>query len=243
MRTKALIAVLTLALLSGLTYAGEPGGPRRSDRSRDERDIGPRSPRDGRDFGPRHRGWHRGPGPFGHRGPGFGPGPMHGFPMPLLERINLTEAQQKQYVDIMTDNYRAGLELRLAMHATMGTMRDQMKNGSPSEDAIISINREMGELRGKMQALAFGLKDKLNAILTPEQKQIADDFRPARPPRDFDGRRPGRGSDMRGPRDFGPRGPGHHGRDFGGRHMRGWDDDADVDADDDSYDDADDDTL
>jgi P pilus assembly/Cpx signaling pathway, periplasmic inhibitor/zinc-resistance associated protein len=222
MSKKLLIAALALACVGSLGFAGEnrrpdkpEGGPQMRREMRDQRG-GPRWGSDGRGHhgdwmrnrgdrgGPRHMGMGKG----SHFGPGMG---MRGHGMGFLRDIDLTADQQAKFIDIMTDNYRKTLELRLAAHGAQRKAFDIRKSDAASSEEIIALNRQMGELRGKFEAANRELRDQLKAILTPEQAAKLDDFRNGRPSPRFGDKR------------FG--GPRHH-----------WYDDNDVDDTDDIID-------
>ncbi len=223
MSKKLLIAALALACVGSMGLAGEKdrrpdrpgpdGGPPRRE-IRDER--GPRRGPDGRGHhgdwmrdrgdrggpgGPRHMG--RGMGK--HFGPGMGMG-MRGHGMGFFRDIDLTADQKTKFVDIMTNNYRKTLELRLNMHEAQRKVFDIRKGDTASSDEIIALNRQLGEVRGKLEAANRELRDELKAILTPEQTAKLDNFRKG------------------GPR-FGD-------RKFGGPRHRWYDGDDDDDTDD-----------
>lgn len=212
MRTKTLTLALTLALLSSLALAGEPG--RRPDGPGHPGDRPPRELREpGRpsrdDRGPRNRDGRPGPR---HGGPGFGPmagcfgpgpmmgghggrfgGPGHGFGPLFMDELNLSADQIDKIIDVMADSFRDGLKLRVEMRDAMKKARELRRGGNASADDIIAVNRDLGELRGKMEALHAGSRAKVEAVLTPEQIEKVKEFRP-RPPR---------------PDRFGPEGPRH----------------------------------
>lgn len=232
MSKKTLLAALALVLVAGIAVSGE------DDRRPVRRDGPP--PRQGefREFGPRHQGdgWRRG-GPGGwHRGWNqddrdhgrrFGPGrrgPGGEFGMRFFHVADLTPEQESRIVDIMTDNFRTNLELRLAMRDARQKVFSGPKDDR-SADEIIAANRELGEIRGKIQAQRQTFRNQLNAVLTPEQLQSLDKpRRPDRPDRFDRSDRPGRPDRFDRPGRFGP----------GGRGCPWYDDDDNgVDDDDD----------
>lgn len=227
MSKKLLVAALALACVSSLGFAGEgrrpdrpEGGPPEMRREmRDQRDQrGPRRGPDGRghhgdwmrDRGDRGGPRHMGMGMGMHFGPGMGMG-MRGHGMGFFRDIELTADQKTKFVDIMTNNYRKTLELRLSFHDAQRKAFDIRKGDTASSDEIIALNRQIGELKGKFEAANRELRDQLKAILTPEQAAKLDNFRK------------------------GPPSPRYGDRRFGGpRHQ--WYDDSDVDDSDDMID-------
>lgn len=230
MSKKLLVAALALACVTSLGFAGQdsrpqrPDGPPRGQREmRDQRDNrGPRKGFEGRGHhgdwmrGDRGhgRGWDNDRGPGGprhmgmmgkHFGPGMG-GRGHG--MWILRDIELNADQKAKFVDIMTDNYRKTLELRLAVQDAQRKAFDIRKSDGASSDEVIAMHRQIGELRGKFEAAERELRDQLKAILTPEQAAKLDEARKDPPSPRFGDRR------------------------HGGGPRRGWYDDNDVDTDD-----------
>ena len=265
MRTKFFLTALALGMASGLLFAGEPGEDSRfrNDRPRHQGESGGHGQRDRQ--GDR-RGRAQRPGMNGGM---RAPGAYFGREMLFAERLGLTAEQKTQFVAVLTEDFRSNLELQIQMADAMRKVREIAHDENASSDSIIAANRELGEIRGRMQALRGGLKAKLAAILTPEQKETLGDIR-----------RPARRDDWRpGPRGFWnggmpPPPPVRHGdwrpgpRDFwnhdappppparrGDRRDRGgwrpgphgfWNNDADMqddDASDDDMDDMDDDDM
>lgn len=235
MRNKTLIVALALAVLSGIAFTGEPdhrpdGPGRHGNRPRHEmRYSGPRyhargpmgrGDRRGPGFGPRHGGPGCGPlmgftgmGGMGMGGPGFGP--------LFMDELNLSADQTDKIIDLVADSFRDGLKLRVEMRQTMKKAMELRKSDNVSADAVIAINRDLGELRGRMEALRIDLKGKIESVLTPEQVEKMKEFRP-RPPR------PGWfGRDVQRP--FPPRHDGFRG--YGPQHRWGdarWNDEMDT---------------
>ncbi len=173
---------------------------------RDRRDW--RDDRDGRDGrdGPRHRdGWHgrdfdggRFEGRPGHHmgmrpgmgmGMGMGPAMRLGLGGRAWEQLDLTDAQKKQLVDVLVDNYRSFLETRLEVMGAAGKVRDLRENDSATSDEIIAANTALGAARGKMEALVQGFRQNVEKLLTPEQLKKLEDMRDNAPAAPFRHRR------------------------------------------------------
>lgn len=165
------------------------------------------------DRGPGHRRHdmrHDGPGRRG--GPDFGPRGMMGMKAPKgmkeMRRyfdLDLTDAQKKQIIDVMTDNYRDTLEARFAIMDARKGMEAVYEQDSPDERAIVSAHEAMGAATGRMAALKHGLQDKLSGILTPEQRERLDAPRRDRPGKFGRPDRGPKGGPKDGPRDGGPK--------------------------------------
>lgn len=145
-----------------------------------------------------------------------GPGHMRGFGgMGMMRELDLTTAQKTQMIDAMVDNYRQRLTLRMEMADTMQKLRDEYESGNPNRDNIVSLNQKMGELKGKIEVLGHEYVEKVQSMLTPDQKEKIKGQMEKFEKRMKDGRRWGRG-------DRGPgfdRGPGKGPR--GPKDMRG----------------------
>lgn len=230
MRYRNLSLVLAAALLavSGQAIlAGE--GPERPDKQEIVREDS--------DFG-RH-GRRRGPGPWGekhdrfgpryghgprdgmrHR-PDFGPGFEHGcfggprgFGHGFMEELDLDADQKAKLVDVLTDNFRAGLEARMELQDAKKKLHDLRKDEAASGEDIIAANTRVGEAKGKLEAAGRKGREDIRSLLTPEQLKKFDENRrpfphdgPDRPfgprGRDRDDRRPP--MPPKGPKGLGPR--------------------------------------
>lgn len=236
-----LLAATLLAGSHGVSFAGEyddqpmqPGygncGPGRgfghgpSMRHRgpgNDRRGGGRQDFDGRrqGFGGGHHGFGGGRNWGGGGRPGFG-GPMFG--QRLFDRLDLDKAQRDKLVEVMTENFRAGLVARLEMREAENKLADLRESDSASPEDIVAANEALGAAAGKMEVARRKAREAVEAVLTPEQREQLDSFRDDSPrnrdrfdndrrdrrdrDRDRD-ERPGRGG--RGDR----RGPGGPGRD------------------------------
>lgn len=217
--------LMTAALLGGAAipaFAGQPpppadadgyayhhpewggrGGHRRGGQGMQQR--GPRGDRGER--GMRHWGGDES-GPGWHRG---GPGMHHR----MFGELGITADQKAKYVDLMTENFKAGLEAKMEMAEAGRTLRDLRRSDTPDADAIVEANKAMGEARGKLDALRVKHHAALEGILTPEQKAKVDEWRSAPPPARGDRPVPGPDRDPRS--DYGPR----HDRGYGPGAGRG----------------------
>ncbi|MCC8189825.1 MAG: periplasmic heavy metal sensor [Planctomycetes bacterium] len=186
--------------------SGPRSGPRR-DRRQESFRGGDRPDGFGGWCGPRS-GYDSGPG----RGPGgrhddfrpdFGPDrfdPMgHGhFGFGRLEALDLDDAQRAKVVDILTENFRARLEAKLALTDARHTLDEISRDDTADEAAIIAAHAAVGEAEGRLKVLGRKVRTDIESILTPEQlERVA----PRHPGRDGRGPRPGRrpGDAGRGP--------------------------------------------
>lgn len=129
-------------------------------------------------------------GPRMHRGPGMDMGRgMHqrGFHFGMMDRLDLTTDQQRQMVDIMTENYRERLLARLDFSEASDKLRDLQNSDNPDHDAIIAANEAVGSAKGKMDVVNRKMQNQVKTILTPEQQQKMEEF--GKRDRGFKGRR------------------------------------------------------
>lgn len=189
MKRKSFALILAAALLAGTCYTASAGAPPDVDEpTMDEsRDFGPR-------FGGRHegpRGWHRGgpdrddwrggPGHRGKRGMhhgdfGIGFGGAHAF-----EMLDLDASQKTKMIDVLTNNFRARLEAKMAMVDAQRKLRDLYEDDNANADAIVAANAAVGEARGKLDVLSRKFRDDMKGVLTEEQIKKLDDMKDDRP--------------------------------------------------------------
>jgi Spy/CpxP family protein refolding chaperone len=176
------------------------------------------------DDGPRG---HRGPGRRGFRmhddhGWGMGPGmgPMHGMgPMGFghMAGVKLDDSQKAKLVDVMTANFRAGLEARMALRDAHEKLADLRDDKDASADAIVAANAAVGEAKGKLEVLRRKARDDFRGILTEDQikqlderreemRELREKRREERRERFGDDARRGPPPPHKGPKDRGPDG-------------------------------------
>lgn len=219
MRTKTIALLLAAAMLAGsagAVFAGEGPRPPRPDRDMNMPPPGPRGP------GMRGPGPMRGPGMMGcpgmmRGGPGMmddGPGMMGRFGPGMWRELNLDAAQKDALVNVMTENFRTGLKLRMEMADARMKLRDLRKDDQASGEDIIAANTEIGALTGKQEALRLKAREDYRAILNADQLKKLDDLRDRHP---GPGRFPGGPKDRDGDRDGGRDGGHRDGRPQGPR--------------------------
>lgn len=128
------------------------------------------------------------------------------FGMPMIRAIELTGDQKSQFIDAMVDVYRKRLTLRMEQDDLFQKLKNEHESEKPDHDTIVSLNRALGELKGRLDITGNEYFAKIQSILTPEQREKIKDNLDKLEKRMKDGR-PGRGpkggpKTMRGP---GPR--------------------------------------
>ncbi len=213
--TPMALIVASFALTMQFAHAGDQPPPPPEDDvdvmdELDDDDFGParwfgrgerRGP--GRHFGPaRHDMRDRGPDQRGPRRHGerrdFGPGMAR-----MWDRLDLTDAQKQQFVDVMTSQFRAGLEAKMELAEAENAARELRRQDDVTPEQIVAANTAVGTAKGKLEVVRRNAKQELRNILTPEQVEKLEARRTPPPPRD------GKGPGPRGPRgpEKGPRPP------------------------------------
>ena len=214
MRSKPIALLLAAALLAGsasLAMAGERGGsgPRDERGGMCDRWDGPRH--DGNRGGRHGDGWRDGPGRgdfgmghgdfggFGMRHGGFGPG----FWMDL----DLDATQKSKIVDILTNQFKTGLEARMELMDARKKLEDLRENDSVANADLIAANEAVGLAKGKLEVVQKSAREDIKKVLTPEQVKQLEERRDAPPSGDRkDDRRGDDGRPDRPGRHHGPRG-------------------------------------
>jgi Spy/CpxP family protein refolding chaperone len=127
-------------------------------------------------------------GPYGRgmMGRGGGPGMMGGQGMmggpgggmmgmmggPALADLDLTDAQRKQVLAIQDEVRKKNWTAMGVMHDEMAKMRDALWAGSQRDRAAIAAaNRRMADLRQQMLDNMLDAADRIEKILTPQQRE------------------------------------------------------------------------
>jgi len=118
----------------------------------------------------------------------------------MAERLNLSDAQRTQFKQLHRDGRAEGM----ALHDAMEDNRDALSKLEPGQkgyhQAVEKLAAEKGDLVRLMTIHRAEMKAKMNAVLTPEQRREAREYKQDRGERGF-----GRGGkDRPGSRDGGP---------------------------------------
>jgi Spy/CpxP family protein refolding chaperone len=128
------------------------------------------------------RGWGMGPGMMGGYGSGWGMGPgmmdgpgmgmMGDFGLDAVTQLDLNESQRKQVLRTEDELRKKNWELVGKMHDEMSKLRDAMWVGEKRDQAgILAANKRMSELRQQMLENSLAAADKVEAALTPQQRE------------------------------------------------------------------------
>ena len=127
-----------------------------------------------------------GPGMMGGYGPGpgMGPGMMGGYgPGPGAGRglwaLDLNESQRTEIAKIQDENRRRHWELMGRMHDEMSRMRDAFSGGKRDRAAITAALDRMHELRKQRVEQALDGAERIEKLLTPEQREQLRKWSPA----------------------------------------------------------------
>lgn len=101
---------------------------------------------------------------------GMGDCERHGSPMRALSRIdNLTDEQRARIKDLVKEQRTAMLEQKDAMQESRQALRDAMRNGA-TKDELQALADKQGKQVSTMIMARAQMRDKINAILTEEQR-------------------------------------------------------------------------
>lgn len=117
-----------------------------------------------------------GPGGRGGYGPGggMGSGMMGGGMMGLgpLGQLDLTDAQRSQVFKIQDETRRRNWELGGKMQDEQAKLRDAYLSSGPRDRAaILAAYRRIGDLRIQRIENALDASEKVEAVLTPQQRE------------------------------------------------------------------------
>jgi Spy/CpxP family protein refolding chaperone len=119
-------------------------------------------------YGP---GYGMGPGMMGGYGPGagMGPGMMGGFGG--LDALDLSEAQRTKITEIRRELFGAHWALMGKMHQQGGPMEEAYASGKFDEKAARKAYDAMSESRKQMFEASLQAYKRIDALLTPEQRE------------------------------------------------------------------------
>jgi len=115
-----------------------------------------------------------GPGMMGGWGHGYGMGPdMMGFGAGrALWMLDLDEKQRGELLKIQDEARKRHWEIAGKMHDEMARMRDAMRTeGKRDRDAALAAFDRMSALRKQRLEIALDTADRMDQILTPEQRE------------------------------------------------------------------------
>jgi len=119
-------------------------------------------------YGP---GMMRGYGPGYGYGYGMGPGMMGGYGMRGLWALDLKDAQRTQIAKIQDELRRKNWELAGKSQDELAKLRDAYAAPKRDRNAIIAAYKRIDELRLARIQNSLDAYDKIDAILTPEQRE------------------------------------------------------------------------
>lgn len=121
-------------------------------------------------YGP---GYGMGRGMMGGYGPGYGMGPgmMGGYGMHALWALDLNDAQRTQVAKIQDELRKKNWELAGKTQDEMAKLRDAYSAGKRDRAAIIGVYKRIDELRLARIENALDAYDRIDAILTPQQRE------------------------------------------------------------------------
>lgn len=113
-------------------------------------------------------GWGMGPGMMGGYGPGWGAGPGR-----ALGSLDLDDAQRRQLRELQQQQRRDNWALMGQIHDEREKLQDAWGAGTGTRDraAILAASRRIAELRQKLLESRLDAAERLDTILTPEQRE------------------------------------------------------------------------
>ncbi len=160
---KSAVAVATaLALGSAVLYA-QPSEPAPPGYGWGPGMMGGYGPRGG--YGPGGGHWGTGPGMMGGRGYGMGAGGA-------FAALDLTDSQRKQIASVQDEVRKKNWTVMGSMHDERAKLRDAMWAGDKLDrTAVVAANKRMSELRQQMLENSLDAADKIEKVLTPQQRE------------------------------------------------------------------------
>jgi Spy/CpxP family protein refolding chaperone len=121
-------------------------------------------------YGP---GYGMGPGMMGGYGPGagMGPGMMGGYGPGYGYGLNLSDEQRAKISEIQQELAQKHWELMGRMHQQGGPMSQAFGPGPIDEQAARKAYEQMAEARKGMFELSLQARKRIDAVLTPEQRE------------------------------------------------------------------------
>lgn len=113
-------------------------------------------------------GYGMGPGMMG--GYGMGPGMMGGQSQAFAD-LKLSAEQRKKIDDIQEETFKAMWQLMGTMHQQGYRMHDWAGSGLLDEAAARKAYEQMAATQKSMFELQLGARKKIDAVLTPEQRE------------------------------------------------------------------------
>ena len=97
---------------------------------------------------------------------------------PGFNQLNLTPEQKTKFAELQEKQWKDTVTLRNEMQTKRLELRTLWSAPNPDKDKILAKQKEMNELRGKLQAKATDFRLETRKILTPEQAAQVGTFGP-----------------------------------------------------------------
>jgi Spy/CpxP family protein refolding chaperone len=105
---------------------------------------------------------HHGPGMMGHGG----------FPPPLLEKLKLTDDQQKQMRSALVSFQDKSRKARSALMGLEDEKKTMMMSGKIDQSKLGKLDEDIVKLRSEVMSEALKMKREHLSTLTPEQLEV-----------------------------------------------------------------------
>jgi periplasmic protein CpxP/Spy len=157
------VGLIAIATATWIHAFGGPMGPPPCPPPHGEEFMGPE---DGPDFdgpmGPPPGRPHHGPGMMGHGG----------FPPPLLEKLKLTEDQQKQMRTAFVGFQDKSRKARSALMGLEDEKKTMLMSGKIDQAKLGKLDEDIVKLRSEVMGEALKMKREHLSTLTPEQLEV-----------------------------------------------------------------------
>lgn len=102
------------------------------------------------------------------------------MPPPLLEQLNLTDAQINKIEDLRFNHQKEMIDLRAELQLKMLEMKKLKSSDDLSRNKIINLTKEINEIRNKISLARANHQMDIYEVLDNTQKKIWNENRPFR---------------------------------------------------------------
>ena len=119
-----------------------------------------------------------GPGMMGGGGPGYGPGRGYGPGTNMLESLNLTDEQRDKIQAMQEENRQKNWATMGQLRTEMFALRRMYYADKVDPNAVAEQQKKVDELRREMLKSRLESRNRVEALLTPEQRKQFRQYRP-----------------------------------------------------------------
>ena len=119
-----------------------------------------------------------GPGMMGGGGPGYGPGRGYGPGAGMLESLNLSDEQRDRIQVMQEENRQKNWTAMGQLRTDMFALRRMYYADKVDANAVAEQQKKVDELRREMLKSRLESRNRVEALLTPEQRKQFRQYRP-----------------------------------------------------------------